>query len=100
MAFHVAEFHGPNALAISPATHQFRQFRSRKYQSHDDKLDRKVSAIQHNTDAALRLLGPLGDGYATAIAVSAGLIVPTPGLPSVRMTEGQCQRKGTSSGDC
>jgi hypothetical protein len=72
MAFHVAEFHGPNALAISPATHQFRQFRSRKYQSHDDKLDRKVSAIQHNTDAALRLLGPLGDGYATAIAVGCG----------------------------
>ncbi|HEV2344036.1 MAG TPA: hypothetical protein VGS97_08085 [Actinocrinis sp.] len=56
IAFHVAEFHGPEALAIDASTNDFRQFQSRNFKSHDDALSGKVDAVRRHIRAAFRAL--------------------------------------------
>ena len=75
MAFHVARFHGPTALAIDVSTHQFRQFTSTRFRSFDDVLGDKVEAVGRNTGAALRALGiHTADGSDASVRGNDGLL--------------------------
>jgi hypothetical protein len=56
MAFHIANFHGPRALAIGPGTNEFRQFRSARFRPYLERVRANVDAVRCNISGALRLI--------------------------------------------
>lgn len=57
IAFRIADFHGPDALAIGPGTSEFRQFRSRTFKPYVQKVLANTDAVLQNKQAAIRLIG-------------------------------------------
>jgi hypothetical protein len=56
MASHIADFHGPEALALDPGTHKFAQFQSAKHQPYTRKILANAAAVRSNVQGALRLI--------------------------------------------
>lgn len=62
IAFRVADFHRPAALATGPDTSEFRQFRSRTFKPYVRRVIANAQAVERNKQAAGRLIGAVTPG--------------------------------------
>ena len=59
----IADFHGQAALTAGPATHEYRQFRSRTFRPYVQRVLANTRAVIQNTDAAIRLISRAAPAY-------------------------------------
>jgi hypothetical protein len=77
IAFRVADFHGPAALAIGQDTNEFRQFRSRTFRPYVQRVIANAHAIEGNKQAAARLITAVPPGQAiTGASVADWNVIP------------------------
>jgi hypothetical protein len=62
IGFRVADFHGAGALATGLGTNEFRQFRSRTFRPNVQRVVSNANAVQHNRQAAARLISAVSPG--------------------------------------
>lgn len=66
IAFRIADFHGPAALATGPDTNEFRQFRSRTFRPYVQRVIANAAAVERNKQAAARLISAVAPGQLIA----------------------------------